>query len=64
MYGKSSRGALFADSHAYVVIWEKLRKKSALLLEDEGMTEKEKAQKITRMINRASKKKPKQQLIK
>ncbi|KAF3930736.1 hypothetical protein ABW19_dt0209932 [Dactylella cylindrospora] len=39
---------------------EKLRKKSALLMEDENMTEKEKAQKITRMINRATKKKPKQ----
>ncbi|KAK6350017.1 AdoMet-dependent rRNA methyltransferase spb1 [Orbilia brochopaga] len=39
---------------------EKLRKKSAMLMEDEGMTEKEKAQQITRMINRATKKKPKQ----
>ncbi|KAF3105730.1 AdoMet-dependent rRNA methyltransferase spb1 [Orbilia oligospora] len=39
---------------------EKLRKKSAMLMEEEGMTEKEKAQKITRMINRATKKKPKQ----
>ncbi|KAK6363217.1 AdoMet-dependent rRNA methyltransferase spb1 [Orbilia blumenaviensis] len=38
---------------------EKLRKKSAMLMEEEGMTEKEKAQKITRMINRATKKKPK-----
>jgi len=41
---------------------EKLRKKSAMLMEDEGMSEKEKAQKITRMINRATKKKPKQQV--
>ncbi|KAF3908450.1 hypothetical protein ABW21_db0202623 [Orbilia brochopaga] len=39
---------------------EKLRKKSAMLMEDEGMTEKEKAQQITRMVNRATKKKPKQ----
>ncbi|KAF3910829.1 hypothetical protein ABW20_dc0104706 [Dactylellina cionopaga] len=41
---------------------EKLRKKSAMLMEEEGMTEKEKAQKITRMINRATKKRPKQEV--
>ncbi|EWC48219.1 adoMet-dependent rRNA methyltransferase SPB1 [Drechslerella stenobrocha 248] len=39
---------------------EKLKKKSAMLMEDEGISEKEKAQQITRMINRATKKKPKQ----
>ncbi|OJD19132.1 AdoMet-dependent rRNA methyltransferase spb1 [Emergomyces pasteurianus Ep9510] len=39
---------------------EKLRKKSALLAEDEAMSEKDKAQTIARMINRAMKKKPKQ----
>ncbi|ORY01815.1 AdoMet-dependent rRNA methyltransferase spb-1 [Clohesyomyces aquaticus] len=41
---------------------EKLKKKSALLAEDEGMTEKEKAQSIARLISRASKKKPKQKV--
>lgn len=41
---------------------EKLRKKSALLAEDEGMSEKDKAQTISRMISRAAKKKPKQQV--
>lgn len=41
---------------------EKLRKKSALLAEDEGMSEKDKAQTIARMISRAAKKKPKQQV--
>lgn len=39
---------------------EKLRKKSAILAEDEAMSEKDKAQTIARMINRAMKKKPKQ----
>ncbi|ETI21690.1 ribosomal RNA large subunit methyltransferase J [Cladophialophora carrionii CBS 160.54] len=41
---------------------EKLRKKSALLLEDEGMSEKDKASAITRMMSRAAKKsgKPKE----
>ncbi|OAX82709.1 AdoMet-dependent rRNA methyltransferase spb1 [Emergomyces africanus] len=39
---------------------EKLRKKSALLAEDEALSEKDKAQTIARMINRAMKKKPKQ----
>lgn len=41
---------------------EKLRKKSALLAEDEGMTEKDKAQTIAKMMARAAKKKPKQQV--
>lgn len=41
---------------------EKLRKKSALLAEDEGMTEKDKAQTIGKMIARAAKKKPKAQV--
>lgn len=38
---------------------EKLRKKSALLNEDEGMTEKEKAQSIVKMMSKAGKKRPK-----
>lgn len=41
---------------------EKLRKKSAMMAEDDTMTEKEKSMKITRMINRATKKKPKQEV--
>jgi AdoMet-dependent rRNA methyltransferase SPB1 len=41
---------------------EKLRKKSALLAEDESISEKDKAQAITRMMNRATKKKPKQKV--
>jgi AdoMet-dependent rRNA methyltransferase SPB1 len=41
---------------------EKLKKKSALLAEEEGMTEKEKAQSIARLMSRASKKKPKQKV--
>jgi AdoMet-dependent rRNA methyltransferase SPB1 len=41
---------------------EKLKKKSALLAEDEGMTEKDKAQTIAKMMARAAKKKPKQQV--
>ncbi|KAI9801544.1 MAG: AdoMet-dependent rRNA methyltransferase spb1 [Sarcosagium campestre] len=36
---------------------EKLRKKSALLAEDEGMSEKDKAQSISRLMSRAAKKK-------
>ncbi|KAF2799331.1 hypothetical protein K505DRAFT_265943 [Melanomma pulvis-pyrius CBS 109.77] len=38
---------------------EKLKKKSALLADDEGLTEKEKAQSIGRLMSRAMKKKPK-----
>lgn len=41
---------------------EKLRKKSALLAEDEGMTEKDKAKSISKLMARAAKKKPKQQV--
>ncbi|KAJ9604216.1 AdoMet-dependent rRNA methyltransferase spb1 [Cladophialophora chaetospira] len=43
---------------------EKLRKKSALLLEDEGVSEKDKASAITRMMSRAAKKsgKPKEKV--
>ncbi|KAI9793870.1 MAG: AdoMet-dependent rRNA methyltransferase spb1 [Peltula sp. TS41687] len=41
---------------------EKLRKKSALLAEDEDMTEQDKARSIARMLSRASKKKPKKQV--
>ena len=41
---------------------EKLKKKSALLIEEEGMTEKEKADAVSRMMSRAAKKKPKQQV--
>ncbi|KAL4802268.1 AdoMet-dependent rRNA methyltransferase spb1 [Aspergillus unguis] len=39
---------------------EKLRKKSALLADDDTMTERDKAQAIARMMSRAVKKKPKQ----
>jgi AdoMet-dependent rRNA methyltransferase SPB1 len=39
---------------------EKLRKKSALLVDEEAMTEKDKAQSIARLMSRAAKKKPKQ----
>lgn len=39
---------------------EKLKKKSALLAEDEAMSERDKAQTIARMMSRALKKKPKQ----
>ncbi|KAL4785562.1 Spb1 C-terminal domain-containing protein [Aspergillus varians] len=39
---------------------EKLRKKSALLAEDDTMSERDKAQTIARMMSRALKKKPKQ----
>lgn len=38
---------------------EKLKKKSAMLADEEGMTEKEKAQSIARLMSRAAKKKPK-----
>jgi len=38
---------------------EKLRKKSALLLEDEGMSEGDKTKAIAKMMARAAKKKPK-----
>jgi AdoMet-dependent rRNA methyltransferase SPB1 len=39
---------------------EKLRKKSAMLQDEEGMTEKEKAQSIGKLMSKAAKKKPKQ----
>ena len=38
---------------------EKLKKKSALLADDEGLSEKDKAQSIARLMSRAMKKKPK-----
>jgi len=41
---------------------EKLRKKSALLNNEEGMTEKEKAQSIVKLMSKAAKRKPKQQV--
>ncbi len=41
---------------------EKLRKKSAMLAEDSDMTEKDKAQTIAKMMNKAVKRKPKQQV--
>lgn len=41
---------------------EKLRKKSALLVDEDGMTEKDKATSIAKMMSKASKKKPKQQV--
>ncbi|TVY53897.1 AdoMet-dependent rRNA methyltransferase SPB1 [Lachnellula cervina] len=41
---------------------EKMRKKSALLQDEEGMTEKEKASNITKLMSKATKKKPKQQV--
>lgn len=41
---------------------EKLKKKSAILADEEGMTEKEKAQSIARLMSRAAKKKPKQKV--
>ena len=40
---------------------EKLRKKSALVADDEGISEKEKAQNIIKMMSKSTKKKPKQQ---
>lgn len=39
---------------------EKLRKKSALLADEDGMTEKDKAQSIAKMMSKAARKKPKQ----
>ena len=41
---------------------EKLRKKSALLADEEGMSEKDKASTIAKMMSRAAKKKPKQKV--
>ncbi|KAI7976586.1 hypothetical protein EIK77_009817 [Talaromyces pinophilus] len=41
---------------------EKLRKKSALLAEDESVSEKDKAQAIAKLMSKAAKKKPKQQV--
>ncbi|KAF6231580.1 hypothetical protein HO173_010332 [Letharia columbiana] len=41
---------------------EKLRKKSALVADDEGISEKDKAQNIAKMMNKAAKKKPQQQV--
>jgi AdoMet-dependent rRNA methyltransferase SPB1 len=41
---------------------EKLRKKSALLADEEGMTEKEKAQSIAKLMSRAAKKKPRKEV--
>lgn len=41
---------------------EKLRKKSAMLVDDDGMSEKDKASTIARLMSRASKKKPKQKV--
>ncbi|KAG8530342.1 uncharacterized protein KY384_004844 [Bacidia gigantensis] len=41
---------------------EKLRKKSALMVEDDGMSEKDKAANIVKLMKRAGKKKPKQQV--
>ncbi|PBP27859.1 Spb1 domain-containing protein [Diplocarpon rosae] len=41
---------------------EKLRKKSALLQDEEGMTEKEKATSIAKLMSKSAKKKPKQQV--
>ncbi len=41
---------------------EKLRKKSALLADDENMTEQEKAHNIAKLMSKAAKRKPKQQV--
>ncbi|CAG8961794.1 hypothetical protein HYFRA_00006337 [Hymenoscyphus fraxineus] len=41
---------------------EKLRKKSALLQDEEGMTEKEKASSIMKLMSKAAKKKPKREV--
>ncbi|KAH6680684.1 AdoMet-dependent rRNA methyltransferas-like protein spb1 [Halenospora varia] len=41
---------------------EKLRKKSALLQDEEGMTEKEKASSIMKLMSKTAKKRPKQQV--
>lgn len=42
--------------------FEKLRRKSALVADEEGMTEKEKAQNIAKLMSKAAKKKPKPQV--
>ena len=39
---------------------EKLREKSALVLEDDGISEKDKAQNIAKLLSKAAKKRPKQ----
>ena len=41
---------------------EKLRKKSAILADEDNMTERDKAQNIAKLMSRAVKKKPKQQV--
>lgn len=41
---------------------EKLRKKSSLLQDEDGMTEKEKAQNIVKIMSKAAKKKPRRQV--
>jgi AdoMet-dependent rRNA methyltransferase SPB1 len=41
---------------------EKLRKKSALLVDEDAMTEKDKAQSIAKLMSKATKKKPKQKV--
>jgi AdoMet-dependent rRNA methyltransferase SPB1 len=41
---------------------EKLRKKSVLLNDEEGMSEREKAQSITKLMSKASKRKPTQRI--
>jgi AdoMet-dependent rRNA methyltransferase SPB1 len=41
---------------------EKLRKKSALLVDDEGMSEKDKASTIAKLMSKASKRKPKEKV--
>ncbi|KAF7590886.1 AdoMet-dependent rRNA methyltransferase spb1 [Aspergillus hancockii] len=41
---------------------EKLRKKSALLADDEAMSERDKSQAISKLMSKATKKKPKQQV--
>lgn len=41
---------------------EKLKKKSDLLVHEEGMTEKEKAESIAKLLRKATKKKPKQSI--
>lgn len=41
---------------------EKLRKKSAIVADEEGISEKDKAQNIAKLMSKANKKKPKQQV--
>jgi AdoMet-dependent rRNA methyltransferase SPB1 len=41
---------------------EKLKRKSAIMETEEGMTEKEKAQNISKLMSKAAKKKPRQQV--